>query len=345
LAFPKRSGVARSLFSAIGLALVLWLLPGRAPVTPVERYHLSMGTLVKLVLYVGEDAANPASQSAVTELAVIDSLMSSYSATSETSLIGADAGEAVFVASAAVAEVIERSIYFSRLTRGAFDPTVGALTQLWNFPDAVMPPGQASIDSALTHVDYDELELNGNRVFLRRHGMQLDLGAAVKGFAVDRAVAALEQVGVDAGLVEAGGDLRFWGRKPDGEPWLFGVRHPRIPDCTVISSDVGLSSVATSGDYEQTFEFEQVKYHHILDPATGRPARSTVSATAWATTALDADILSTALFVLGPKEGIKLVEGLDEVEALMFYDNAGHLEYVYSAGLSGSLQFPDCARN
>ena len=241
--------------------------------------------------------------------------------------------------------MIERSIYFSRVTGGAFDPTVGALTKLWNFPDAVAPPGQASIDLALTHVGYDELELNGNRVFLRRHGMQLDFGAAAKGFAVDRAVAALEQVGVEAGLVEAGGDLRFWGRKPDGEPWLFGVRHPRIPDCTVLSSDVGLSSVATSGDYEQTFEFEQVKYHHILDPATGRPARSTVSATAWATTALDADILSTALFVLGPKEGMRLVESLDEVEALMFYDNAGHLEYVYSTGLSGSLQFPDCARN
>jgi len=345
LAISNRSGVRRLLFSAIGLVMVLWLLPGRAPVAPIERYHLSMGTLVKLVLYADEDMVDPAVDGALAELAIVDSLMSRYSLTSEACRIGALAGKAAFTASTPLVDVIERSSYFSRVTGGAFDPTVGALSVLWNFPEAMAPPMEASIDSALALVGYEDLVLDGDRVFLRRHGMQLDLGAAAKGFAVDRAVAALEGVGIVAGLVEAGGDIRFWGRKPDGEPWRFGIRHPRVADCTVLSADVGLSSLATSGDYEQTFEFEQIKYHHILDPATGRPARKTVSATAWSTSALDADILSTALFVLGPEEGMKLVESHDEVEALMFYEAAGRLEYVYSGGLSTALQFPDCARN
>ncbi len=344
MAAPKRSVGVRLLFSAIGLLLVLWLLPGRAPVAPVESYHVSLGTLVKFVLYT-DGAAQTATESALAEFALVDSLMSSYSATSEASRIGAQAGdERGVVVSGSVIEVIERSGYFARTTGGAFDPTVGALTVLWDFPDAVVPPVEASIDSARALIGYQDLVLDGDRVYLRRPGMRLDLGAAAKGYAVDRAVSALKGAGVHAGLVEAGGDIRFWGQKPDGEPWHFGIRHPRFADCTVLSADVGLASLATSGDYEQSFDYEQISYHHILDPATGYPARGAVSVTAWATSALDADILSTALFVMGP-DGMRLVESLDEVEALMFYETADRLEYVYSPGLSGSLQFPDCARN
>ena len=344
MAAPKHSVAVRLLFSAIGLLLVLWLFPGRAPVAPVESYHLSLGTLVKFVLYTDETAPTT-TEGALAEFALVDSLMSSYSATSEASRIGAQAGDEGVVAAGLVIEVIERSGYFARTTGGAFDPTVGALTVLWDFPDAVAPPARTSIDSALALVGYQDLVLDGNRVYLRRHGMRLDLSAAAKGYAVDRAVSALEDAGVQAGLVEAGGDIRFWGQKPDGESWRFGIRHPRVADCTVLSADIGLASLATSGDYEQTFDYEQISYHHILDPSTGLPARGTVSATAWARSALDADILSTALFVLGPEDGMRLVEGLDEVEALMFYETAGRLDYVYSPGLSGRLQFPDCARN
>ena len=269
--------------------------------------------------------------------------MSSYSANSETSRIGSLAGDSRgLAASRSVIDVIERSMFFAHATGGAFDPTVGALTRLWDFPDAVAPPTETSVDSALALVSYRHLRMEGGRVDLQRRGMRLDLSAAAKGHAVDLAVATLEAAGIEAGLVEAGGDIRFWGRKPDGEPWRFGIRHPRVADCTVLSADVGLSSLATSGDYEQTFDHEQISYHHILDPTTGYPARSTVSATVWATSALDADILSTAIFVLGPN-GMRLVEDLDGVEALMFYETAGQLEYLISSGLKGSLQFPNCA--
>ena len=329
----------------IGLVVVLWLLPGRGPARPVEGYHLALGTLIKIVLYSDEDAAGGAMDGARAQIGLVDSLMSSYVATSEVSRLNAQAGETGLVVSTSLVDVIERSRHFARISGGAFDPTVGALTALWGFPDAVAPPPAAAIDSALALVGGDDLVVDAGRVWLERHGMRLDLGGAAKGHAVDRAAEALIDAGIEAGLVDAGGDIRFWGRKPDGEPWRFGVRHPRVPDCTVLTADVGLSSLATSGDYEQTFEYEGVRYHHILDPATGRPALGTVSATAWAATALDADLLSTALFVLGPEEGMRLVEGLDDVEALLFYEKAGRLEYVHSTGLSGSLQFPECARH
>ena len=345
MAIPSRAAALRLLLPVAGLALVLWLLPGRGSSRPVEHYQLAMGTLVKIVLYADEAAAPAAMDSALAQIGIVDSLASRYTAASEANRIGARAGTDTVMASAPVVDVIERSSYFARVTGGAFDPTVGPLTSLWGFPDAVAPPAAAAIDSALALVEYGDLVVDGDRVYLRRPGMRLDLGAAAKGYAVDRAVEALIRAGVEAGLVEAGGDIRFWGRKPDGEPWRFGVRHPRVPDCTVLSADVGLASLATSGDYEQAFEHEGVTYHHILDPATGRPARGTVSATAWAPTAIDADILSTALFVLGPDEAMKLVEGIDGVEALLFFETAGRLEYVHSPGLNGYLQFPDCARN
>jgi len=332
----------RLAFSAVGLLLVVWLLPGRTPQGPFESYHMSLGTLVKFVLY-GDHAGESAVGQALAEFTLVDSLMSSYSRNSETSRIGSLAGEGRgLAASRSMIDVIERSMFFAHATGGAFDPTVGALTRLWDFPDAVAPPAETSVDSALALVSYRDLLVDGGRIYLQRRGMQLDLGAAAKGHAVDLAVAALEAAGVKAGLVEAGGDIRFWGRKPDGEAWRFGIRHPRVADCIVLSADVGLSSLATSGDYEQTFDHEQISYHHILDPTTGYPARGAVSATAWANSALDADILSTALFVLGP-DGMRWVEDFDGVEALMFYEAAGRLDYLISSGLKGSLQFPDCA--
>jgi len=169
--------------------------------------------------------------------------------------------------------------------------------------------------------------------------LRLDLGAAAKGYAVDRMVAVLEKFGVAAGLIDAGGDIRYWGEKPDGRPWVFGVQHPRYPERYIEVEDLGLAAIATSGDYEQYFEWEGKRYHHLLDPTTGYPARTCISATVWASTAMDADILSTAVFVLGPERGLELVAGLQGVEALVFFERDGQLEYRSSAGVTGRFHF------
>ena len=105
--------------------------------------------------------------------------------------------------------------------------------------------------------------------------------------------------------------------------------------------DLGLVAIATSGDYEQYFEWEGDRYHHLLDPRTGYPARRCISATVWAGTALDADILSTAVFVLGPERGLELVEGLAGVETLVFFERDGQLEHRASSGVGDRFRFVD----
>ncbi|MEE3259054.1 MAG: FAD:protein FMN transferase [Candidatus Latescibacterota bacterium] len=328
----------RSLLAVGGLVLVLFFLPAPQPAEPVREDRLTLGTLVTVKLYGDETEVRPHIERAFTELDRVDSLMSRYRQDGELRRLERAALDGAS-ASAELIAVLARSQHFAALTGGAFDCTVGALTALWGFPDAVAPPARAQIDSALALVGYEGLEVAAASIRIARPGLRLDLGAAAKGFAVDRMVAALEELGVVAGLIDAGGDIRYWGQKPDGRPWRFGVQHPRDPQCYIEVEDLGLAAIATSGDYQQYFEWQGERYHHLLDPQTGYPARGCISATVWAATALDADILSTAVFVLGPERGLELVAGLDRVEALVFFERDGQLAHRASAGVSGRFRF------
>ena len=319
-----------------GIALLLLLLPRSEVAVPLEHYHLAMGTVVRFALYVESERGDEFLDLATAQIDRVDSLMSDYSPHSDVSQVSRSSGGGM-VCSPDVMDVLRRSQHFARQTSGAFDITLGALTKLWGFPEAQAPPSSARVDSALQHVGYAHLRLDGERVYLERAGLRLDLGAAAKGYAVDRAVEALMAAGLEAGLVEAGGDIRFWGRKPDGRPWRFGVRHPRDPDQTITVEGVGLSSLATSGDYEQFLEHQGRRYHHLLDPFTGYPAGRAVSATAWAGTAMDADILATAFFVMGPEAAVTLAESLPDVETLVFYQADDGLQYATSSGLRGHV--------
>lgn len=328
----------RSLLAIGGLVLVLYFLPAPQPLEPVREDRFALGTLVTVKLYLDEGLIPPPFEQAFAEIDRVDSLMSRYRADGELRRLEREAlGGAS--ASAELIAVLARSQHFAALTGGAFDCTVGALTALWSFPDAVAPPAQAQIDSALMLVGYGGLEVAEGSIRIARPGLRLDLGAAAKGFAVDRMVMALEGLGVAAGLIDAGGDIRYWGEKPDGRPWRFGVQHPRNPERYIEVEDLGLAAIATSGDYQQYFEWEGERYHHLLDPQTGYPARGCISATVWAATAMDADILSTAVFVLGPERGLELVAGLDRVEALVFFEREGQLEHRASAGVRGRFRF------
>ena len=344
----------RSLLAVGGLAVVLYFLPSPQPVAPVRADRLLLGTLVTVKLYGDEAVVRPHLEAAFAEFARVDSSMSHYRADGALRRLEQQARLAPTRGSAGLIAVLMRSQHFAALTDGAFDCTVGALTGLWNFPDAVAPPTSAQIDSALALVGYERLEVAAQAQSFRidRPGLRLDLGAAAKGYAVDQAVAAIQELGVEAGVIEAGGDIRYWGEKPDGRPWLFGVQHPRAPEQYIAVEDLGLAAIATSGDYEQYFDWEGERYHHLLDPKTGYPARACISATVWSATALDADILSTAVFVLGPDQGLALVEGLTDVEGFIFFERDGQLMHRASTGMRGHFRFcnsselsPGCARH
>ena len=341
----------RCLLAVGGLALVLYFLPSPRPAAPVRADRLLLGTLVTVKLYGDEAVARPHLETAFAEIARVDSSMSHYREDGALRQLEQQARLALTRGPTGLIAVLTRSQHFAALTDGAFDCTLGALTSLWNFPDAVAPPTPAQIDSALALVGYEGLEVADQSLRINRPGLRLDLGAAAKGYAVDQAVAAMQAVGVTAGVIEAGGDIRYWGAKPDGQPWLFGVQHPRTSEQYIAVDDLGLAAIATSGDYEQYFDWEGERYHHLLDSKTGYPARACISATVWATTALDADILSTAVFVLGPEQGLALIESLTDVEGFIFFERDGQLMHRASTGLRDRFRFcnsnkpsPGCAR-
>lgn len=331
------------LLAAAGVVLVLLLVRPPRSRPPVQVSRLALSTVVTVKVYAEEEQARLLIDRAFVEIARIDTVMSRHLVDSEVNRVTAQAWTGEAECSPELALVLERSQRYARLSGGAFDITVGALTRLWGFPDVVAPPAPARIDSARALVGYRELMLEGRRLRLARPGITLDLGGVAKGYAVDRAVAVLQAGGITAGLVDAGGNIRYFGVKPDGQPWRTGIQHPRQADGVLVAEvgGVGLPAVATSGDYQQYFELDGRRYHHLLDPATGYPARGTASATAWAASAMEADILSTTLFVLGPERGIALADSLESVEALVIVLEGDRLRSLATPGVAGRYRFLD----
>ena len=325
--------------AAAGLLLILYLLPSWRVAGPVRRAHVAMGTLVTVKLYGDRESSQAAIEFGTAEIDRIESIMSHYSGVSELAMVESLAAISATVCSPELTRVIQRSQELASSSGGAFDITVGAFSRLWNFPDGNTVPAPAALQSAGEKVDFRLVQLDGNRLRLQKAGMSLDLGAAAKGYAVDRAVMTFQRQGVTCGLIEAGGDIRYWGRKPDGSSWRVGIQHPWRPDEIIEVEDIGLSALATSGDYEQFFEFEGKRFHHILDPHTGYPARASTSATVWADNAMDADILATAAFVMGPFDAISWIESLARTEALIFFERDGVLDHGTTSGLAGRIRF------
>ncbi|MCE5252376.1 FAD:protein FMN transferase [bacterium] len=232
--------------------------------------------------------------------------------------------------------VLERSRYFYELSGGAFDPTIAQVKWLWDFEGDGHIPDMRDIQEKLRSVGFSHVELNDHHIRFGNPETRLDLGGVAKGYAVDRMVAVLKENGVKSGLVNAGGDIYYFGKKPGNADWVIGVRHPRLSR-TIMIDTMPFPTVATSGDYERFFIKDGVRYHHILDPSNGYPARGCISVTVWAENAMDADILSTTIFVLGPEKGLAFAESLGNVETLIFFEKNGKVEAVMSSGVKDKV--------
>jgi thiamine biosynthesis lipoprotein len=147
--------------------------------------------------------------------------------------------------------------------------------------------------------------------------MGLDLGAIAKGRAVDRALDKLVARGIRNAIIDAGGDLRIIGSRPGKDSWRIGVQHPREPGVLLLTLDLKDTAIVTSGDYERFFMVDGVRYHHILDPSTGQPARGCQSVTVLAPTATEADACATAAFVLGPSKGLAFLRARPGVRGII----------------------------
>jgi len=276
-----------------------------------------MGTSVEIsVSEIDPQRAEEAMAAAFREVERIDSLISHYRPGSEVSRITRQAGEKVTRVSPETLEVIERALYFSRLSEGAFDISIGPVFRLWNFREGKIP-GEESLQENLKRVDYRKIKVDRAKfsVFLESRGMELDLGAIGKGYAVDRASAVLRKGGVENFMVAAGGDIAVSGAKENGSPWTIGIQHPRLPSELIARLHPARAAASTSGDYQKFFFRGGERYHHILTPSTGLPARECQSVTIMAPSGMDADALATAVFVLGPKKGFALLERLPDAHA------------------------------
>ena len=232
--------------------------------------------------------------------------------------------------------VLATSHRFSELTGGAFDPTIAPVLALYEREleaSGGLPPA-AEIDDALALVDYRSVVIEGRTVRFERPGMSVTLDGIAKGFIVDRAAASLVAAGAEHVMVEAGGDVATSGKgESEFEGWQLAVQDPRNADGVLGVLTVDGEAVSTSGDYVHSFSDDR-KAHHIVDPRTGRSPDGASAATIIAPTAMESDALSTSVMVLGPKEGVGLLDRLDGVEGLVITKDGDALR---SAGIDRYL--------
>lgn len=204
------------------------------------------------------------------------------------------------------------------LSGGAFDVTIAPVSTIWDFTSgsAVLPDAE-EIAKAAELVDYTRMELDGNTVKLPA-GMMIDLGGIAKGYIADRIKIYLEERGVKNAILSFGGNIVAIGGKPDGKPWKVGIQDidGKTGDYMLVAQNTGGSTV-TSGIYERGFDLDGVRYHHLLSAETGWPVQNELaSVTIFSESSMEGDALSTAAFVLGTDEGMKLINSLEGVEAV-----------------------------
>ena len=266
----------------------------------------------------------------------VDQAMSEWKSESPLSKVNAAAGGQPVQVPMDVFDAVSRALEIAELTNGAFDPTWAALWPLWDFETPSLPT-EEEVLARLALVDWKHVQLEDQSIFLAEEGMALGLGGIAKGIALDCAKSALLKRSIKNFMIVVGGQVLASGTN-DGDPWRVGIRKPDgAADEFIAILNVTDTCVSTSGDYEKYFEFEGIRYHHIIDPRTGFPATGIRSVTVITPDATLADALSTALFVMGPDRAIQLADNLPDVEAVII-DSAGqmHLSNEISSRLTHS---------
>ena len=300
---------------------------GSRPFVP-ERVHgqgAAMGTHIAFAAYttpaVDARRTRAAFDAAIEEIKRIEGLMTTWR-DSEVSRINAAAGKSPVKVSDETFTVIKEAVRTSEISEGTFDITFHTLHGLWKFDEDLdpHPPSEKDVKARLPFVGYRNIKLDEREktVMLAKDKTQIGLGGIAKGYAVDMAAHVLEKAGLSSFFVQAGGDLLARGKKPDGTEWQAGIRDPRGPEGKYFAKlPLTDHAFSTAGDYERAYVVDGRRYHHIIDPRTGQPAMACRSVTIWAPTALLADEIDDAVFILGPEKGMKLVESIEGVGAVI----------------------------
>ena len=340
--------ISGSLLRTVSTACVLLtascstLEPPTASVpSTVKRTQLHMGTLVSITAVAPtRQAANQAVETGFLEIKRLERMLSTWIPTSELSQVNGSAGKQPVVVSPETLTLVRLSLQIGEMTDGAFNIALGPAIEAWNVSVEPRLPAAAELEALKTFVDLRAVHADvwARTVFLERSGMRIDVGGIGKGYAADQAAAVMKKAGAQAGVVALAGDIKTFGRLPGDHGFPVGIRHPRREDAVLAWVDLQDEAISTAGDYERFFEKDGLRYHHILDPATLRPARGCQSVTVIAKDGVWADGLDTGVFVLGPERGMALIEHLDDIEAIIV-DAEGRVHL--SSGLRGRIRLTE----
>jgi FAD:protein FMN transferase len=346
---PRRYHPAKTLLVAgtVLLAIALWTARHRAQDRPRDALSFQGETMATVYHVTVVDPPTDLSEASIrrlieTPLRRVNDALSPYLPHSEITRFNEWPADQPFEVSPLMKRMVSASLFYHELTGGAFDPTVGPLVALWGFGAPGRhrkPPTRTEISRALESTGAGFLAWREDGALIKRTaGLQLDFSAIAKGYAVDGIVDLLRERGVTDLMVEVGGEVRTVGRNARGTPWRIGIEAP-LPDAEPGSRLHGIlhledGAVATSGDYRNYYVDEEgAVVAHILDPRTGLPVRrSRTGVTVYAPACMQADALATALYVMGPGDGLPLIETIEGVEALFIENRPTGAVEITSSG-------------
>ncbi|TFG78254.1 MAG: FAD:protein FMN transferase [Thermodesulfobacteriales bacterium] len=282
---------------------------------PIERVQYQMGTYARVLIYGGNDRDVDAAFAKIKEL---DNLLSGYNPKSEISEINNMAGERAVRVNPQVIQILQIAKTIATETDGVFDPTIGALTiGVYRFGrESEVEPDIADIDKAKSLVNYNDLVIEGDNVYLKNKGMMIDLGAIGKGYAVEQAVSVLKARGVKTGVVSLSGDLKVFGDEAE-----IAITNPEnkgaIATFTTKTEDLAIS---TSGSYERSVTIDGDVYHHLIVPESGKPGNDFISLTVvLEDSSTLADAYATALFIMGRDKALEFLDNHREIGVFIVF--------------------------
>ena len=291
-----------------------------------------MGTSVSVMLWHEDpETAHAAIDAVMAEMRRIDATLSPYKEDSELARVNREAVNGPVSISPELASIIDKALYFSKISDGAFDISFASVGRYYDYRHKQQPDNKQR-QSLLPAIDYHLIAFDKSHstIAFKHPQLQIDLGGIAKGYAVDRSVAILQSRGIEYATLSAGGDSRVMGDKR-GKPWLVGIKNPRgrdDQDNVAIVLPLENTAISTSGDYERYFIDEQSgeRVHHILNPRTGTSATGVASVSIIGPQGFDADPMSTTVFVMGVEKGLQLVNRLPGFDCVII-DSAGNVHY------------------
>ncbi|MCD0478170.1 FAD:protein FMN transferase [Chryseobacterium sp. LC2016-29] len=305
-----------SIFAQVERSRLVTLMGSKFEITLVDKDSLS---------------AEKNIDKSINEIRRIENLISEWKPETQISEVNRNAGIKPVKVDPEVFALTEKGIYFSKLTDGAFDISIVVMDKIWKFDDSMNElPSEESIKNSVKNVGYQNIILDktNSTIFLKNKGMKIGFGSIGKGYAADQTRELMKSFGVNAGIINASGDISAWGTQPDGKPWAIGINNPFKDDKIAVILYLKENAVTTSGSYEKYAEIHGKRYSHIMNPKTGYPSTGLTSVTIVGPNATMANGFSTSIMVLGKKEGLKLIKKFPEFQYLIIEDSGKIVKYL-----------------